>query len=265
VARRRSNPNTSYNKRTAKSIGKWTARKPAEVYELETTQGTCPKGHVLPHKTNQGLCTPLYCAGSIKQTDRPSGSQQKRKRTQLVGELKKMRDAGAAELKAEGVTDVASLDAQAEQLMKLQAARGRQLARQRFLKVPEGLTGADAEEWSQKRAVELLPKAIGELDYQLTLGDDAQRRDAARDVLDINGMRRREGVSAGGATIILNLKTELPWAQKVQQVIDGKHAESLPVLVEGPRVGADGAAAEPSQGARPDPRLQKMRKAGSKS
>lgn len=200
--------------------GKPSNRTPGAPKEMEIGFLSCPKGHKLPHKTDRGECSPVFCPGF-------EGGGVKMRAAKLAKQVVKAISAEADEviesapLSKEG-KEIA-VTAKGELLGKLSQAHGRQAARKTFFKVPPNLQGADAEAWAQQKAVSLLPEAMAELEYQLMLGDDAQRRDAARDILDINGMRKRESSSGGGATIILNLGgKELPWAQRVVEKLEGE-------------------------------------------
>jgi hypothetical protein len=105
------------------------------------------------------------------------------------------------------------------------------------MKTPMGLKGADAEEWADAQLNEALPEAVAELRFQLKYGDDKQRMDAARDVLDATGKRRRDGGAGGGATIIVNVGA-LPWEKKREKVTDGevtrREETTLPATGDGP-------------------------------
>lgn len=70
----------------------------------------------------------------------------------------------------------------------------------------------EIESYVDKKAVDLLPDAVAEVEYQLKYGDDKQRLEAAHDVLDMNGRRKREGLGNNTQTIVLNLgNAKLPW------------------------------------------------------
>lgn len=199
----------------------------AAVASVEAEFMKCPSGHSLPHHTDQGNCSPVYCAGY------KGGSVKAREAKQRKALGKAVHAQADDTIKKLLTTDEAreiAREEKGEEAGKLAMAVGRLAARKAFSKIPEGLEGAEAEEWAQKFAVSRLPAALAELDYQLMMGDDRQRSEAAHDFLDINGMRKRESGGGGGATIILNLGgKELPWAQKVieklspsEEVVDVK-------------------------------------------
>jgi hypothetical protein len=91
---------------------------------------------------------------------------------------------------------------QAEEV-RIRRAKGRLRAQHKALNVPQGLTGKAAEDWADKKAVELLPFAMAELEYQLSFGDNKQRAEAAKEVREMTGRGKRDGSGGGGPTIIL--------------------------------------------------------------
>lgn len=190
-----------------------TTKKRAPFTAVEESYLKCPDGHTLPHHTDQGNCSPVYCAGYKGGTVKAREAKQKKRLSKSV--MAKADGVIEAMLPEDDAREIAR-EAKGDEAGKLAMAVGRLAARKAFSKVPDNLEGAEAEEWAQKFATSRLPIAMAELDYQLQMGDDKQRQEAARDFLDINGMRKRESTNGGGATIILNLGgKELPWAQKV--------------------------------------------------
>jgi hypothetical protein len=157
----------------------------------------CPKGHELPRRTSRGECTPIYCAGGAR------GRLPK----DMTGIVTAKLDAAIPAEARRGVEED-----------RLAMAQSRLAARKKYLKVPEGLTGADAEAYVTRKMVDLSPLAAAELEFELTLGDDKARAEAARDVLDRTGFGKREGghvaagpiliINAGGGTL------ELPWLRR---------------------------------------------------
>lgn len=196
---------------------------PDDILRLETQQGRCPTGHLLPHKTNRGRCTPVFCAGSSAGTnDRQSvgetkqesvsnpriGSALKAAKAQAIAEISREADdlidkmipgdslaaqSGRAAAKAQ----------KADELQKLAHQIGRWAAMRTHFKVPEGLQGAEAEEYVKRRVEVLSVDAITDLERDLKLGDDHQRREARRDLLDMAGLRKREAAPNGGSVIML--------------------------------------------------------------
>ncbi len=178
------------------------------------TAGTCPKGHHLPRAKKWGQCSPVQCAdydlagNPVPQTLNATLARKVAKEASAIIN---------SELKSDDPLNRDAAKAGAsEESMKVALSLGKRAARMKHFKVPTGLTGDEAEAWAKKRATELLPIAVAELEYQLTLGTDAQRAEAAKDVLDMNGMRKKDVSTGGGATIILNLgQKDLPWAERV--------------------------------------------------
>jgi hypothetical protein len=214
---------------------------PAEVFSTEESQLRCPKGHRLPHRTNQGTCTPVHCAGSAsgKGNRRPRVVENgyKGKFTEIGrmgGVAKKSRSLAlqAISTEADAVIDTmipetvpgykearaAAKMQKGEEIVRLANGIGRWAAMRAFFKVPEGLVGEKAEEWVQQRSMMLSVDALAELERQLKLGDDTQRREAARDILDMTGQRKKaEAAQATPVFILQNVpgQTLPPWAQRV--------------------------------------------------
>ena len=69
------------------------------------------------------------------------------------------------------------------------------------------------------KLVELTPLAVAELEYQLRRGDDKQRAEMAKEVLDRSGFGKKEGGNiAASPILIVNAvggKIELPWERGV--------------------------------------------------
>lgn len=205
-----------------------------DVNRVSNTFLQCPNHHRLPHRTKHGECTPVHCPAKpelasdyVENNKVKPAIQESSAAADLI--LSETVDLGAIEKVDVKVAREANAQ-KIDTLTKLTNAAARAASRKAFFKVPDFKDAAEAEAWSQARAAILLPDAIAELEYQLKLGDDTQRRDAARDFLDINGMRKREAGGSIGATIILNLGgKELPWAQKVVEklvpsTVDGSTA-----------------------------------------
>lgn len=205
---------------------------PSEM-EVQLSQGVCPEGHVLPHKTVNGSCTPIYCAGgsqkdtskmtftAIGKAGRKKREEQNRVLALISQEADKVIDALIPEtIPGWQQARAAAKEQKGEELLRLAKGIGRHAAMKAYFNVPEGLTGADAEAWIQKRSVELSVDALAEFERQLKLGDDTQRREAARDILRMNGMDRKEAPPQSNAVIVLNNPVGLagiPWLKPVQQ------------------------------------------------
>jgi hypothetical protein len=169
----------------------------------------CPKGHKLPYKSKRGNCTPLYC--SEQRIDPRKNDAEKRGLMKVEKEDAKKRGERVKTAQREEV----------ERGMKQMARRD---VRKGLLEpTPADLAGEAAETYVTDKLVRLLPDAVAELEFQLKFGDDKQRMEAARDVLDANGMRKRDAVTAGGQTIVLNVNGPLPWAiSGTPATIEGK-------------------------------------------
>jgi hypothetical protein len=169
---------------------------PESVKELISNTLKCPRGHALPHHTAAGDCTPLYCAYPPVRNPRPKA---------LV-----------ADLHPHGKTE--RKDLQALEVRRVDLASDRADARKKYLKTPDGLTGPEAESYVTRKMVDLTPMAVAELEFQLMLGDDKARMDAARDVLDRAGFGKKEsGGIAAGPLLLINVgggQVDLPWLKR---------------------------------------------------
>lgn len=219
----------------------------------------CPAGHELPHETPNGQCTPIYCStdGALVDGTLPTGKKSRKQIYKDAARPGKVEDIAAlgrqekAEARAavtattlatkkeiedslvgdeHGQRDaqLAAIEAERAQISRVGTGLGALAIRQAFLKIPK-MSGEDAETWAQNKAVELLPTALGEVEFRLKFGTDDQRYEAAKDVLDMNGMRKRDALASGGNTIILNIGSNgTPWAKKVVQtnVVDALPADT---------------------------------------
>lgn len=240
---------------------------PDDILKLETQQGRCPSGHKLPHRTNRGRCTPVFCAGSSAgSNDRETSHETKGTHVangRLGSALKAAKQEALQEVarEANSIIDAMipgdSLSMQAaraqakatmgEELQKLGASIGKFAAMRAYFKAPEGLTGAEAVEYVQKKAEALTVDAITDLERDLKLGDDAQRREARRDLLDMNGMRKKESVPNSTPLIIMMgtngaPQISLPWSQKTKTLENAvRQVRVLPTNAP-PPVGVSGPA-----------------------
>jgi hypothetical protein len=208
------------------------------VADVEAAQARCPEGHLLPHRTENGSCTPVYCAGG-----KPLGQQrtrgQREKATafktasmrkiiedkqKVVKLLSEEADRTIDALIPEGMPGFeearrTARQQKAEELIRLAQGIGRYAAMKAYFKVPENLSGAEAEAWVTKRSIELSVDALAELERQLKLGDDFQRREAARDILKMNGLDKKEAPPQTNAVIVLNNPAGLagiPWLKPLE-------------------------------------------------
>lgn len=172
------------------------------------TQAKCPKGHMLPHKTNAGQCTPVYCAGKIRsKKEREEGAK----------------ETGKALVRRERLQSVSEVDSELEDrlALRIQALE----KKRKYFKVPQGLTGADAEEWIDRRLVELGVDAVAELEEQLKVGTAEERARAAFRVLDSIGRGKRDIQANTGPVIMLvtnGAEVKVPWAQEQPKVVKGE-------------------------------------------
>jgi hypothetical protein len=84
-----------------------------------------------------------------------------------------------------------------------------------------GKSEADIKAWADRKALEMLPAALAELNFNLKFGTDKQRAEAVDRVIDMHGLRKREAQAGQHATIILNLgggkdalAAKLPWLKR---------------------------------------------------
>jgi hypothetical protein len=237
---------------------------------------TCPSGHAIPNRTPKGNCTPVYCAGKAekkpqydvepkkKSADREffkeiaiKGAQKVKENKAIVAAITKEAEARIDKMIPESMPEAreeAKKKAR-EEVVRLGHSVGRWAAMRSFFDAPEGLQGADAEQYVQRRAMMLSVDAVLEIERQLKYGDDSQRREAARDILDMVGMRKKEAVNAGGPVIMLvgGQGTPLPWLNRAPisstQITDGNtHAQERRREVGGHE--AEGATASTNDGRR---------------
>jgi hypothetical protein len=184
---------------------------PDEVKRQEAAFYRCPKGHKLPHRTNQGECTPIYCAtdslGAIGSNTKEvrearDAAREVKEAVQLKGDLHI-----DGMLKGDDETVVlaknTAKDSKVDEMVRIGKGAGRFAARLSALGTPTGLQGVEAEKWADSKLVEMLPLAVAEVEYQLKFGDDAQREKAAGKVLDATGRGKKEQQGNSAPTIIL--------------------------------------------------------------
>jgi len=238
------------------------------VADVEATQGRCPEGHLLPHRTENGSCTPLYCAGGKPLGPQPTRTQQEKATAFKTASAKKIKGEKEKVMKLLSEEADRTIDAlipadtpgyeearraakhqKAEELIRLAQGIGRYAAMKAYFKVPDNLAGAEAEAWVSKRALELSVDALTELERQLKLGDDFQRREAARDILKMNGLDKKEAPPQANAVIVLNNPAGIagiPWLRPVEQpkpLEQPVTVDALPVRVVAAGVPAGAPAA----------------------
>jgi hypothetical protein len=151
---------------------KYGARKKFEL-PADVSFKQCPAGHELPN-TEAGMeCSSAQCALTLTPGSAPSPL--------LVNHEDRQFD------------------------KEVQTAQRGETYRRRLVPVPEGLTGADADDFVERRITELQPVAIAEMERQLRFGNDAERGKAARDLLDAGGHGKKDRLGAGANMIVINM------------------------------------------------------------
>jgi hypothetical protein len=152
----------------------------------------CPKNHQLPHSVEGfGSCSPIRCAKDVA------------KKVEMDEIARAAQEAREAKIAANGpeAREEAKKEAVAARV-QMQRSVAREIARRRLVPMPEGLSGADAESYVERKLVELSVDAVAELEYQLKFLDDDHRRDAAARILDSTGHGKKDR-TAGGANLII--------------------------------------------------------------
>lgn len=115
-----------------------------------------------------------------------------------------------------------------EALNGVGAALGRYAVRRKLLNIPKLEDEKQLESYVGKKLLELAPEALGQLEYDLKLGDDRARSEAAREILDRAGFGKGEKKDQLNAPIVIinpgAVMAQLPWAQRqisdAGQVVD---------------------------------------------
>lgn len=166
---------------------------------------SCPGGHTLPNFTKQGQCTPLRCAESGVKAP-------------FVDVLKaKKREKAAPERAIQPVKEADEGFEEADVHFQLRA---------RKLGLPQGMDGDASEAWATKRLDELRAVAVADMEWDLKYGNEQQRREARRDLLDATGMRKKEasGNIVPSMTIVFSGEAAAPeWLKRAatQQLTQG--------------------------------------------
>lgn len=193
---------------------------PQEDLALEEALLRCPNAHLLPHDTGHGQCTSFYCGDGKRGMRKPKDKRLKKVKEGMV-ELKPS-DIERAFPTTEPTPSEELMDAQ----HRISGAAARLQARRAFLKVPEGLKGEDAENYVTSKLVDLTPDAVAEYEFQLKLGDDKQRMEAASRIMDATGHGKRDRENAGSSPILLLTGVDvnqLPWAlKKPEKLVEGQ-------------------------------------------
>jgi hypothetical protein len=200
----------------------------------------CPRGHDLPMKFPYGECTPVLCAEEAQ--SRREGLDG---RLPTLAAAKRMDQERRKRGREAGREGTEALNAVAEesrmQLTSLEEGsnphalafvnrvvdrRKNHAAKLLAFGMPQGLTGEAAEQWADKRLVELLPQAVVEAQAMLEMGDDAQRQKAMQQILDSTGRGKREVGGSSAPAIVINVgggqaASMHPWRVEAKaQVID---------------------------------------------
>lgn len=198
----------------------------------------CPKGHNLPFSLDGKFCSAVTCAAEFKAAAEgrdPARVPKVRKRVKLAEGFDKTNpesaesarrttlaavEEGAAQAIAEidlGEESalVAEEAAKTEGLTEARKA-GRHAARKAMVRVPENLEGSAANDWAAGRMLQLAPRAVAEAEYRLRFGDDDQRWEAAKFVMDATGHGKRDanGNMAMKPSIVVLGGIRLPWLPK---------------------------------------------------
>lgn len=191
----------------------------------EAKFGRCPKGHALPHRTNKGNCTPLFCAGSTASPTPKKGSSPLAKQ--------EAKDMATDIAKADDSVD---LDVLTETTSRISKAATRHKARMAYVKVPEFSDAKEREKWVENKKNELVPLALADVEFSLKLGDSQERERARKEVLEMTGHGKRD--TGGGSTSPLIILTGVtgnpgdnPWVRRVDK--DGKALPAQIIDVNG--------------------------------
>lgn len=180
----------------------------------------CPRNHKLPHKTPSGECTPVYCAAVTRGQSKEWRSGAEARTTSTTKKVKAEVKSLIVADEARAAAQVAEEPALAEEIEATRLMKQQHRFKMDALEIPHGLEGEEAEQFADKRLVKLLPAAIGELEWMLKFGDEKQRQDAAKQVMDSTGRGKRELAGASTPSIIINLSPgmSLPWRAGAQVV-----------------------------------------------
>jgi hypothetical protein len=115
-----------------------------------------------------------------------------------------------------------------EALNGVGAALGRYAVRRKLLKVPKLEDEKQLETYVGKKLLELAPEALAQMEWDLKLGDDRARSEAAREILDRAGFGKGEKKDQLNAPIVIinpgAVMSQLPWVQRqisdAGQVVD---------------------------------------------
>jgi hypothetical protein len=181
----------------------------------------CPRKHPVGRKTSAGECTPLRCADA--EADK---ARQARRRERVAEET------AAAESEE---TALAKQDAAETKAIRDAAKRHEKWID--FLTDKKGLPKFEsleaAEKWFDSFVTTLLPATALDLARDLKYGNDAQRREARRDLLAATGRSKKEAAATSAPPIVIQVQggISLPWrsgGQVVEGEVSREDREGLP-------------------------------------
>jgi hypothetical protein len=159
---------------------------PATTAEVLGNTLVCPDGHRLPFRTGNGHCTPMYCS------DPEAKQSENEESTEAVRDLLKQANAQEQE------------DSVTKREKKHISFMERKLrVRLKALGVPETEDPEEIEKWADKRMVQMLRVAVGQVEERLRWGRDHQQWEAAQQVLASTGRGRREAILQSQAPMVL--------------------------------------------------------------
>lgn len=163
-------------------------RRKHEMPEVSFNQ--CPGGHELPHAVGGIDCGSDACAIDFVPASAPSPALINNEEKQFEKEVDR--------------------------------ALRTERYRRELVPVPVGLTGADADDFVERRITELQPVAIAEMERQLRFGNDTERGKAARDLLDAGGHGKKDRLGVGANMIVINMGsgTSPPPLPYVGEIVD---------------------------------------------
>jgi len=192
----------------------------------------CPRKHKLPHDTDWGQCTPVLCAEVAAEAEETPAPKKRRTSLRTPPTAAPMSAAAAALdtatedklaplLRSDEEGRAEAAQAKSTALRRIDQAVAHHVARMAHLNVPAGLEGKAAEDYADKKALQLLPLAMAELEFNLKYGDAQARQQAARDVREMTGRGKRELHAAQGPAIVIQMapgqSLNMPqWAQRVE-------------------------------------------------
>lgn len=209
----------------------------------------CPLGHKLPHKLGAGECTPVRCGaadGPAKKTLTKQLRDAQAGATAAVGDPPSdtsVASPAPAQAASQAVSDDFSDAASAaatpspeetralvkkeEELLAREHQRDKLAVKRhekwnKFLAVPQNLTGEEAEKWADHKLASLLPQAVATLERMAKYGTEDQQERAAKQILEANGRGKRDAATASTPPIVIQVTggVSLPWRQ--EKTVEGQ-------------------------------------------